>query len=209
MSYRQGYSELEGRFTTVVGDTFSGSTISAGNEEVGAAEIASGAITLAHLAVDSISGNRIVDQGIAAGKILNAALTITQLAANAVSGTIISDQGIGAGKILNAAITATQLANNAVSGLKISPEYGPVGTGSPVAYGRSTLFGAGTTDGASGLWVVFGRGFAANPVVVASSTIASTVVISAPGSLNAGSFFAVSEGASRTFNWMAICSTTI
>ena len=144
MSYRQGYTELEGQFTTVVGTTVSG----------------------------------------------NAVATNTLAAAASEIGT-------------------TELADNAASGLKVSPEYGPVGTGSPVAYGLSMLMGSGTTSAASGLWVVFGRAFAGPPKIITTSTVASTVIIAAPGSTNAGSYFAVSEGASRLFNWIAIGSGRI
>ena len=203
MSYRQAYTELEGQFTTVVGETASGNTAAFGANEIGTAEIgiaavsgntiASGVVALQHVAISAISGNRLASGAVALPHLTNAS----------VSGLHLVAQGIGADRILNAAITATQMANNAASGLIVSQEFPTLMTGSPSTFGQFAQFGNGTTDGASGLWVVFGRAFKAAPAsVITSSRVASIVVAHAPGSITAGSFFAMSEGASRAFDWI-------
>lgn len=116
-----------------------------------------------------------------------------------VSGNTAS---LGTSEIGNA-----ELANNAASGLKISSEYGPLSAGSPNAYGQQLQAGNGTTNTASGLWVTFADPFLAAPTVVITSARVAAIVVSHPaGSITAGSFFAISEGASRAFDWIAIGS---
>ena len=121
----------------------------------------------------------------------------------ALGASEIGTAEIGSGAILNVNLSGAQ-----VSGTKVSPEFGPVGTGSPIAFGRMIQAGNGTTSAASGLWVVFGRAFAAAPVSVVCTSIGATAnatqVIGSP--ILAGSFLATSETASQLFSWMAIGS---
>lgn len=177
MSYRQGYEELEGRFATMVASTSaSGTDLIFSGLVVDNAEMAIGAASGATIGSSSVG--------------------LEHINVAAVSGNRITSGGI----------SFAHLTANVASGNRVSAEYGPVGLGSPIAFGNFTQAGSGTTGAASGLWVVFGRAFASTPHVLCSSTIASTVVIAAPGSVNLGSFFAASEGASRSFNWLAVGS---
>jgi len=185
MSYRQGYTELEGQYTTLVAATTSGNVASFGANEIGVAELGIGAcsgaaigsasVGLPHLANASVSGLHLVAQGVGADRILNNAITATQLAVGVASGLVIGSvsvalqhhanasvsglhlvaQGIGADRILNAAITATQIANAAGSGLIVSPGFGVISAGSPAAVGCSAYAGTGATGGGSDAWILY------------------------------------------------------
>src|SRR3990167_3787692 len=171
MSYRQGYTELEGQFTTVVGGTTSGNTAAFGANEIGIAEIGIGAcsgaaigstsVALQHHANASVSGLHMVAQGIGAARILNNALTATQLAVGVASGAVIGSLSVGLEHYNNTSVTNAILANNSCSGLRVSPEYGPAGTGSPLAFGNIVKGFTGATGGGSDAWIVYPTAFAA------------------------------------------------
>lgn len=139
-----------------------------------------------------------MNDGLASTEIRSTDFTATgSLIAALISGNTTA---VGAGEIGNA-----ELANNACSGGKVSLEFGPIGTGSPIAFGRMAQAGTGTTSTGSVLWVVFGRAFAAAPLVVVSPAGGTA------GDLNGspiavGSFLCTSEVASSPFNWIAIGS---
>ena len=105
---------------------------------------------------------------------------------------------IQSGNVLSAHISGGQVLASHLA-------YGQIGTGSPVSFGASILYGSSTTSAGSTAWVVFGDTFKAAPKFIVSAAGASAVGLTG-SPVTAGSALVVSEGGSVPFSWIAIGS---
>lgn len=99
-------------------------------------------------------------------------------------------------------------ANIVVTGSVISEnrQLTSCGIGSPSTWDFIVQAGSNTTGAGSNAWVSFGTAFSSTPqsvVISPTEVIGFSGLALILGSTNAGSFYAESEVASVTFNWMA------
>lgn len=169
--------------TTLSGGTVVVDTITAGNSQIGPAELGSGNVLTAN-----ISGNQVIATHIQSGAVL--------------------DEHISGGQIIN-----SHFASAAVSGTAVSLEYATVkGIGSPAQTNIAIQAGSNATDGGSQVWLVFPAAFAAAPRSITATALnaaAGAGNVLSIGSVTAGSALVQSVGASTVFSWIAVGSGRI
>ena len=182
MGLLDGIPSLEIRAATISGNTLNAtdtttSTLAAGASEIGAAELALGAV----------SGGAIGSGGV--GR--------THIALATVSG----------GHIISGGIAHAHLTISAASGNIVHPIFATAVVGSPSIVGMLVQGGSVSTGTATGTWVVFGRAFTGPPyvVTVTGRGTAASAFSAFNGSLTAGSMF-VFGNANALVSWTAIGS---
>lgn len=141
-----------------------------------------------------------MNDGLASFEIRAGTVSGTNLLGTNISGAAadLAVLAAGASEIGNA-----ELGTGAASGTKISTEYAPIKTGSPVAPGNAVLFGTGATSAGSIAWVVFGSAFAAAPTFLVTSRKAAPDAYITGSPVTVGSALVVAAGGAVDFAWMA------
>lgn len=132
-----------------------------------------------------------------------------EVRADTISGGTIygaTDISVAAGTIGNA-----ELADSAASGTKVSLEFGPIYTGSPIIGNNVALYGTANATGIANTVVVqFQKAFTAAPAAVLITPLGS-VAVGGPAvtGIAAGSFTFIGAGSNVSHAWLAIGSGRI
>lgn len=124
--------------------------------------------------------------------------TTTVVATYELAAASVTDAKLASGNVMAAHISGGQVTQTQMA-------YGFIGTGSPTVYGNSMQFGTGTLGAGSDVWVAYPTAFKAAPQVIVTANNSSLGAI-AVGSITTGSFYAIGETASDTFNYIAVGS---
>lgn len=143
-----------------------------------------------------------MNDGLATGEFITAIASGTNASFTNISGT----ESIVESEIANASITNAKLGASACSGTKMSLEYSPVYTGSPIIGNNVIQYGSFTYSNATGLSVSFGKAFLATPTVILQPQVSGALWVLS--GCSAGSF--MTYGTSGvTVGYMALGSGRI